>query len=324
MRFPMVFLAIGLAGIAGGPRGPAEPAAKLVDVQRIWGHAPHNASTDLVRFKGRWYCAFREGQTEGSSDGAVRILTSADGERWISAALISSPLGDLRGPKLSIAPDLRLMLTAGVAFPKTQTLAWFSDNGRNWPEPAEIGQRNVWLWRVTWQRGRAYGIGYSATGKQFSRLYISRDGLSYDTLVEDLFGQGLSSEGSLLFLEDDTALCLLRRDEKGASSVLGRARPPYRAWTWKELGLRLGGASLLRFGDRIVAAGSLSNGSGRMVLCRLDPEALALKELLALPSGGDTGGSGLAFHDGLLWVSYHSSHEGKTGIYLAKVKLGGD
>jgi hypothetical protein len=49
-----------------------------------------------------------------------------------------------------------------------------------------------------------------------------------------------------------------------------------------------------------------------------------LKEVLALPSGGDTGGAGLAFHDGLVWVSYHSSHEGKTGIYVARVKLGGD
>jgi hypothetical protein len=26
-------------------------------------------------------------------------------------------------------------------------------------------------------------------------------------------------------------------------------------------------------------------------------------------------------HDGLLWVSYYASHEGKTSIYLAKVRL---
>jgi len=28
-------------------------------------------------------------------------------------------------------------------------------------------------------------------------------------------------------------------------------------------------------------------------------------------------------HEGLLWVSYYSSHEGKTSIYLAKVRLPG-
>jgi hypothetical protein len=26
-------------------------------------------------------------------------------------------------------------------------------------------------------------------------------------------------------------------------------------------------------------------------------------------------------HDGLLWVSYHASHEGKTSIYLARVEI---
>ena len=44
-------------------------------------------------------------------------------------------------------------------------------------------------------------------------------------------------------------------------------------------------------------------------------------EFLTLPSGGDTSYPGLVWHDGLLWVSYYSSHEGKTSIYLAKVKL---
>ena len=37
--------------------------------------------------------------------------------------------------------------------------------------------------------------------------------------------------------------------------------------------------------------------------------------LLTLPSGGDTSYPGLVWHDGLLWVSYYSSHEGKAAIY---------
>jgi hypothetical protein len=43
--------------------------------------------------------------------------------------------------------------------------------------------------------------------------------------------------------------------------------------------------------------------------------------VVTLPSGGDTSYPGLAYHAGLLWVSYYSSHEGKAAIYLAKVKL---
>jgi len=46
-----------------------------------------------------------------------------------------------------------------------------------------------------------------------------------------------------------------------------------------------------------------------------------LTELLTLPSGGDTSYAVLVFHQGLLWISYYSSHDEKTCIYLAKVRL---
>jgi hypothetical protein len=44
-------------------------------------------------------------------------------------------------------------------------------------------------------------------------------------------------------------------------------------------------------------------------------------EQVRLPSGGDTSYPGMVVHDGKLWVSYYSSHEGKTSVYLAKVPL---
>ena len=51
----------------------------------------------------------------------------------------------------------------------------------------------------------------------------------------------------------------------------------------------------------------------------MDPHSYAPS--LILPSGGDTSYPGFAFHDGLLWVMYYSSHEAKTAIYLAKIKV---
>ena len=38
--------------------------------------------------------------------------------------------------------------------------------------------------------------------------------------------------------------------------------------------------------------------------------------------GGDTSYAGLVWREDLLWISYYSSHEGKTSIYLAKVSIG--
>ena len=46
-----------------------------------------------------------------------------------------------------------------------------------------------------------------------------------------------------------------------------------------------------------------------------------LTPVLTFPSGGDTSYPGMVWHDGLLWISYYSSHEGNTSIYLARVKL---
>jgi hypothetical protein len=65
----------------------------------------------------------------------------------------------------------------------------------------------------------------------------------------------------------------------------------------------------------------LYDGGARTSICQIDPESAKLTELLKLPSGGDTSYAGLVMHDGSLWVSYYSSHEGKTNIYLAKVEL---
>ena len=70
------------------------PRAKLVSVGKIWDTAPHNAFTDLARFGDRWFCAFREGHSHVSPDGALRVITSSDGEQWESAALVKSSSGD--------------------------------------------------------------------------------------------------------------------------------------------------------------------------------------------------------------------------------------
>ncbi len=154
------------------------------------------------------------------------------------------------------------------------------------------------------------------------RLYTSQDGRDFRPLVPRLFDQEQPNESSILFLPDDTALCLLRRDGKPGNGLLGVASPPYTDWVWKDLGKKIGGPHLLRLPDgRLLAAGRLYDGGARTALCWLDAEAGKLTELLKLPSGGDTSYPGLVWHEGLLWVSYYSSHEGKTSIYLAKVRL---
>jgi hypothetical protein len=321
------FLCLFATLVAGQTAPAAEKAAEIVAVKKIWDEAPHNAFTDLVRFRGQWFCVFREGKAHVSPDGALRVLTSPDGEGWTSAALITSKDSDLRDAKITVTPDGTLMLCgAGAMHPPSdirhQSLAWFSPDGRAWSEPAKIGDPDFWLWRVTWHKKIAYGIGYATTEKKMVRLYKSDNGREFQTLVENLFEEGYPNETSLLFLKDDTCLCLLRRDGKPNDALLGKSKPPYTEWTWESLGIRVGGPHLLQLPDgRLVAAGRDYAGGAKTRLWWLDPAKPALTEIVTLPSGGDTSYPGLVWHDGLLWVSYYASHEGKTSIFLARVKL---
>jgi len=304
-----------------------EDRAEILSAEKIWDQAPHNAFTDLVWYRGRWYCAFREGSRHVSPDGAVRVITSADGVEWNTAYRIASEYADVRDPKFSITADRRLMLSAMAAYnPPTkvrrQTLAWYSLDGRNWGDPFKIGDPDLWLWRVTWHRRNAYSMAYSTLPERFLRMYVGPGGLRFRIVSDRLLQEGSPSEATLLFNDDDSALCLLRRDGGNQHAYLGYSHPPYRGWAWRDLGLRLGGPDLIRLPDgRLVAAGRSYDPEPRTTLFWIDEQEATAEEILKLPSGGDNSYPGLVFRDGVLWVSYYSSHEGKASIYLAKVRL---
>jgi hypothetical protein len=298
--------------------------AELVEVRKIWDEAPHNAFTGLVRFKNRWFCTFREGKDHVSPDGALRVIASTDGKNWESAARLSSDNSDLRDPKLSITPQGQLMLLANETLHKPtdkkyQSLVWFSDDGAEWGERIEIGEPDIWLWRVTWHKEHCYGIGYREPN--LVRLYKSADGRKFEPLVKELAVSGSPNEAALVF-HDDVCHCLLRRDGDPAAGVYGTSQPPYTDWKWKDLDRQIGGPALIRLPDgRWLAGVRLYDGQTRTSLCWLDLDNDTLTECLKLPSGGDTSYAGLVWHDDLLWVSYYSSHEGRTSIYLATVRF---
>ena len=322
---------LAVVALLAAPVLPAQDAApftaELVSCAKIWNEAPHNAFTGLIHRGGEWFCVFREGQGHVSPDGALRVITSKDGESWASAARLTSDTADLRDAQITETPDGRLMLTGAAAWhtpkPATHmTMAYFSKDGREWTPGVEIGEPDYWLWRVTWHKGTAYGVGYRTTkDARGTRLYKSADGVKFETLVPELVSEGYANESSIQFLADDTAVCLLRRDE-GGNGLVGTARPPYTEWAWKDLGQRIGGPHFIEVpGFGFVAAVRLYDNGARTAVCSVDPATGAFHEILALPSGGDTSYPGLVWKDGLLWVSYYSSHEDKTSIYLAKVRL---
>lgn len=316
------------AAVAPAADPIANKDAEIISVKKIGDRAPHNAFTDLARFKDRFYCVYREGQDHVSPDGALRILSSADGETWESAALIQSEKEDLRDAKIRVTPDGRLFLGGAGALHDTskhthQSYVWFSDDGKVWGDAIPVGDPDFWIWRVTHHKDAWWGVGYGCRDHlKSARLYSAPDGVQFKPIVETLSNDGYPTEATLHFLKDDTCLCLVRRDEGNRHAYLGTARSPYTEWHWKDLGAALGGPHLIELPDgRLLASGRLYDQKERTSLLWLDKEAGKLTEFLTLPSGGDTSYPGLVLHEGLLYVSYYSSHEGKSSVYLAKVKL---
>jgi hypothetical protein len=304
------------------------PAQQLLEVRRIWDQAPHNAFTDLVRFNGVFYCVFREGESHVSPDGKIRVLRSKDGADWESAALISSKLGDLRDPKISVTPKRELMLVAAAALRpgsehRHQTLAWFSSDGVKWLPPRAIGEPDFWLWRVAWHKGKAYGAGYATKPEVWGlKMYVSEDaGRTFRVLFPEA-GSDMErdTETAVAFEPPDTIVWLIRRTS--AAMVQHTNLTTLSGGAGFAMAENIGGPALLRLPNgRYVAAGRLYKPRQRTALCWLDFRSGEMTEFLELPSGGDNSYPGLVYDNGVLWVSYYSSHEGKASIYLARVKL---
>jgi hypothetical protein len=327
-------LAIAVLSLCCGFVAAAPPAAELIQVDKIWDEAPHCAFTDLTLWRGKFYCAFREGRRHVSSDGKIRVLNSPDANSWKSAGLVSLADFDLRDAGLSTTPDGRLMLLGGAAPRKndgdsspTGTFVSFSEDGATWTTPKIVVQPGRWLWRVTWHDGMAYGVSYAASeGKPFTSLLGSKDGVEFGELVPKMFGEGYPTEATLRFTKDNTMLCLQRRDGAAAnnSAYLGISQPPYTDWQWHDLKAFLGGPNFIQIpsGQWISAGRMVQEGGPKTVVAALDVEQKTLTPLLTLPSGGDSSYPGLVWHDDTLFVSYYSSHENKkTSIYLAKVRI---
>lgn len=314
---------------------------EVVSQQRIWDKAPHSAFGDLIRYQDRWFAVFREGKGHAPKagqpdDGKLRVLTSKDGTQWDSAALIAEEGTDLRDPHLSITHDNRLMIVSGGSkypggvYQTRQPRVMFSSDGSKWTAPHKILEDGHWLWRVTWHNGRAYGVSKfgspSAELKENPRRQIfvsSKDGLEWDTVAE--LGVAGGDETTVRFTSNGEAIALMRRtSEDGNRAMIGRSAPPYKEWTWTRTKHFIGGPNFIILpSGQMIAGGRLYPGgdrnNSRTAIGTLTQRAYT--PMMTLPSKGDSSYPGFVWHDDLLWVLYYSSHEEKTAIYLAKIRV---
>ena len=320
------------------PVGPA--SVELRSVERIWEKGPHNAFTDLLEVDGRLFCAFREGDSHvGGSNGRIRVIMLEPGDApvWRSVVLLEEPGVDLRDPKLSLAPDGRIMVGFGGSIYEGATLrscrsrVAFLDRqgGRSGPVREMIVDDRIrtdhdWLWRTTWHEGVGYGVVYQASPDASGIHLVSTvDGVNWDRRAS-LPVSGTPNEATIRFASDGSMRALIRREGGDGRAWFGAAAPPFDRWSFTPLPESLGGPDFIGLGeDRWLVGGRRRGVDGPSTVLGIWDESAdgGWTYVAVLPSGGDTSYPGFVRIDDEILVSYYSSHEGKTAIHLARLGL---
>ncbi len=302
----------------------------LVSCEKIWSKAQHNAFTDLIFHQNSFYCCFREGEHHaGGTNGKIRLIGSANGKKWKSVALLTKKGIDLRDPMLSTMPDGRLMLNMGGTKwegdhqLERASYVSFSEDAVSWTPPKKLRYQGEWIWRVSWHRGKGYAASYTVDTESGCKLslVVTTDGIKYKFLKRfDLPHH--PNETTLRFLNDDTMVALART--RGPHGLIGHSKPPYQNWTWFDTHHRLGGPNFVVLDPKNMWACSrklIPLGKKKfdesVVLAKMGLNSY--EPMLKLPSGDDSSYAGMVAMDEKLYVSYYSSHEGKSRIYFACV-----
>ncbi|MBO9595109.1 MAG: hypothetical protein J7599_19550 [Niabella sp.] len=338
------FLLLACIGLA---QFPASPPSTVIPGTEIWSGAPHNAFTDLIAYKGSVYCSFREGSGHvPGSNGVGRILRTKDGKNWEPFALIRKDGIDLRDQKISVMPDGRMLcLMGGSVYDTTKKpsrllgmyphVAFMGKNMEfTTPEKAVLDNSgHNWIWRLTWYKGTGYGIDYgdgaerkmvkTPGGRNFGvTLVKTTDGKHFEK-VTDLDIDGGPNESSIRFDTRGNMYILVRREDGDRMGVLATGKAPFTAFNYQKLDYRLGGPDFMFTPDQkklIVGTRLYLPGGAKTGILLTDLNGKVLKTLV-LESGGDCSYPGMLINGKELWVSYYSSHTGKTKIYFTRIPL---
>ncbi|CAG9298392.1 exo-alpha-sialidase [Celerinatantimonas diazotrophica] len=284
--------------------------------------ALHLAFTDLVYFAGRLWLAYRSASSHHRQDGVIIVMVQTQ-DGWCENAVIRAA-GDLRDPKFSVSVGGALLLNCARVEGKQLYSVLYQFEQNHWQQVALLAEPDQWLWRLQGCTERSYGFAYQHPNTlKFYQIQqdFSSQLLLDNPLNENQIVDGYPNETGLCLSPQQRMYCLLRRDGKDPRAMLGQSEPPYLHWQWQILDTRIGGPVLTYYRpDQPLLAVVRLFEPFRTSICRIDIERGEIIEVLALPSAGDTSYAGLAWLDGSqLRVSYYSSHEGPSAIYLAQL-----
>jgi hypothetical protein len=318
------------AGVVDDPRPTAVPpqsANRLVQprrVRKLVADGRHNAFTSLARWQNGFFLSYRSGLAHNSTNADCIVLQSPDGEHWQQTLRVDIAPDDRGGHLLATPQRLFLYLNAmqGAAL---RSHVLYTDDGQQWTKPAPLLEPQWIFWQPLEHNGRFYANahlkaeGKDAAQKRASKLITSADGLKWETVATVRKGN-YESETTFFFGPNDHLFAFLRQKYSGPGFIL-ESDPPYQQWTQRPAGVHFSGHCIrtLRGVNYLISRTSQpKKATGTMIYTFAEGN---LTPYCELPAGGDCSYAAPVEAGDDMLVSYYSSHEGTTSIYLARVPL---
>jgi hypothetical protein len=347
----IIFIVLWVVFVAAEVRAGSWPEVRVSNFRRVFYNGEHNAFTDLIRYKGRFYLTFRscpDGHMVHPTSSII-ILASNDAKKWEQVHRFSVAKRDTRDPHF-LAFKGKLFVYTGTWYSGETTLkredydlnkhlgyaAW-SEDGAKWHSPIMLeGTFGHYIWRANTFDGKAYMCGRRKKNFEMkprgegaiveSAMLESDDGLVWRT--RSLFQEVRGDETAFQFEADGSIVAIGRRGRDNAQLL--RSRPPYTQWQRKELDRYIGGPLLVRWGPRphYVVGGrkTIGDRGPKTSMCWLVGDRLY--EFAELPSGGDNSYPGfIELNLKQAIMSWYSSHEKDansktmTAIYMAELEI---
>jgi hypothetical protein len=195
------------------------PKVRVESVRRVFHNGEHNAFTDLCRFNGRYYLAFRscpDGHGVHPTSSII-VLASGDTKSWQQVHRFRVPRRDTRDPHFLIFKGKLFVYTGtwycGKSAPKRRDMnehlgyAVWTVDGRKWHGPTMLeGTYGHYVWRAATFGSKAYLCARRKRGFARTRTRVERDRLVESAMLES--DDGLVWKKVCLFQErygDETA-----------------------------------------------------------------------------------------------------------------------
>ena len=314
-----------------------------------------NNNLDLVKFKGRYYLAFRTAPTHfASKKSTMYVVSSADLDTWKYETEIV-PGRDLREPKFAVYHDtLNLyFFTASTnlfKFDPQQLLVCRTVAGGVWTKPESVNLDGFVPWRVRERKDTLYLSAYYGKNlynnkhKSNLRLFYSTDATKWKPVsVEPQVDILSAEEGEFIFDKSGNLFATVRLEGTGAliCSADGNA-----IYNWKKVRLKTKYDSALLFEhnddiylvsrrnidgdiDKVKHRKNETQRRARNLirysitrkvtsLYKLNKEALSMELVTDFPSTGDNAFPGICKldNDNYILMNYSSDIHGKKKNWI--------